>query len=97
MADVGHGEHVLERYGLTTDEVGSCLYAYEGDVLGTLLLDGGAQLLEVEVALEGVVGLGLEALLSHELLYGTAHAGDVGLGGGEVEVHECCLAGLHQC
>ena len=39
VADVGHGKHVLERYGLTADEVGTCLNTYKGDVLGTLFLD----------------------------------------------------------
>ena len=95
MADVGHSKHVFERHGLTTTEVGTRLHTYEGNVLGTLLLDDATQALEVEVALEGVVALGLETLLGHELLYGATHACDVCLSGGEVEVHQCSLSRLH--
>ncbi len=96
MTNVGHGKHILQRYGLTADEVGSRLHANESHSVGTYLLDALTQVLEVEVTLEGVVALGQESLGIHEFLHRTAQSCDMSLGGGEVEVHQCHHTGLHE-
>ena len=88
VADVGHGQHVLQRNGLSADEVRSSLYAHKGHLLRSVSLDGAFQLLQVEVALEGVVALGLQSLLANQLEYLAAAAGNVRFRGGEVEVHD---------
>ena len=96
MADVGDGEHILQRHGLAANEVGARLHTHERHPVGSYLLDALAQVLQVEVALEGVVALGEQALGVDQLLHGAAETGDVCLGRGEVEVHQRHHAGLHE-
>ena len=93
LADV---VHILQGERLAADEVRAGLYAQEGDVLRARLGDEAAQLVEVDVALEGVVARGLYALVAEQLGHGAAEAGDVRLGRGEVEVHRHHVAGLHE-
>ncbi len=95
VADVRDGKHVLQAHRLAADEVGAGLHAHEGDLLRTVVLDGLAEGLEVEVALERVIRLRDETLLVHQLDHFAAQAGDVRFGGGEVEIHQRDHARLH--
>ena len=88
VADIGDGQHVLQAHRLSADEVGAGFHAHEGDFLRAQFLDGLAEFLQVEVTLERIVGLGDETLLVHQFHHFAAQAGDVGLGRGEMEVHE---------
>ena len=56
---LAHVHEVSHREGLSTDEVGRCLHADVGDILLTLGEDQFLQLLDVHVALEGIVALEL--------------------------------------
>ena len=97
VADVGNGKHILEGYGLAANQVGTGLNAHEGYLLRAILLDGLAEGVKVEVALEGVVACRDKSFLVNKLDYLAAKTGDVGLGRGEVEVHQGYHAGLYVC
>ena len=96
FADVGGGLHVGVGNGLTADQVGAGLQADIGHVLRRLLPDAGLQSLQIDVALEGQVALTDQALPLHQLLHAAAQTGDVGLGGGEMVVHDNAVAGLDE-
>lgn len=96
LRQLGGRLHVLIGDGLAADQVRAGLQAQEGHLLRRLLLDAGLQLLKVDVALEGQVALGHQSLIFHQLLHMAAHAGDVGLGGGEVVVHDDAVARLDE-
>ncbi len=57
-------------------------------------MDAGLQLLQVDIALEGQGALADQALVLDQLLHPAAYTGDMGLGGGEVVVHDDAVAGL---
>ena len=96
MADGGGGLHVGVGDGLAADQVGAGLQPDEGDVLRRFTLDAGGQRVQINVALEGQVAVALQTLLLHQLLHAAAQTGDVGLGGGEVVVHDDAVAGLDE-
>ena len=94
--NLGGSLHVLVGDGLTADEVCACLQAHVGNILRTLLLDAGLNLIQVDIALEGKGALGDKALIPDQLLHLAAQAGNMRLGGGEVVVHDHAAAGLNK-
>ena len=97
VTHIGHGEHVLERYGLSAYEVCPGFYAHECYILGAVLPDGFLEYVEVEVALERVVALGFQAFAVDYFYNFASAARYVGFGRGEVEVHDSHRTGLHEC
>ena len=92
----GHIQHVLHGKRLTANQVGTGFDTHKGNMVSTHLFDEGAQTGNIEVALEGVFQVRVEALGDDELLHAATLAGDVGLRGGEVEVHGYHIAFLHE-
>lgn len=84
---------VLQRERLAADEVGAGLHAHVADRLRATLVDEAPQRLDVEVALERMVGGDLEPLGADQLHDLAAVDGDVLLGGGEVVIHRDQRAG----
>ena len=90
------GAAVFKGEGLAADKVGACLEAQEGHV-ALVALNGGLELIQVHVALKEVFACGIDALIAYQLLNPAAALGNVGLGGGKVEVHCNHVAGLYEC
>ena len=93
-ADGGGGLHVFVGDGLTADQVGAGLQTNEGDVGRCFPLDAALQRIQIDVALEGQGAGALQTLGLDQLLHAAAQTGDMGLGGGEVVVHDDAAAGL---
>ncbi len=89
-ADVGHRDR-LSAAGVVGDGDRA-----KGDVLGPGLLDEGLQLLDVHVALEGMVTFRVEGVVDHQVGGTSAAGADVGVGGVEVHVRGDIVAGLYQ-
>ena len=93
-ADGGGGLHVFVGDGLTADQVGAGLQTNKGDVGRCFPLDAALQRIQIDVALEGQGAGALQTLGLDQLLHAAAQTGDMGLGGGEVVVHDDAAAGL---
>ena len=96
VTDVGYGQHIFQRNGLTTNQIGTSLYAYKGYLFGSHTLNRLLQLLQVKITLEGVIALRQQPFLLHQFQHLTSAAGNVGLGGGKVEIHDGHHAGLYE-
>lgn len=91
-----HVHHVGQREGLSADKVRRGLHADEGDIIHAVLLDAAFELLDVDVALEGVVRLELEGVVTQQLGYLATVFEDVGQRRGEVVVHRDNVARLDE-
>ena len=91
-----HIGHVLQREWLTADEVRTRFYTDKCNVLSAVARDAFVEFIQIDVALEGVVALGIETLVDDDLLDASANARDVRLSGGEVEIHRHHAAGLNE-
>ena len=96
FADIRSGLHVGVGDRLAADEVGPRLQAHEGDILRGFLFDALLQLFQVDVALEGEAAFADQALVLDQFLHPSAYAGDVGLSGGKVVIHDDAVAGFDE-
>ena len=94
MADVGHGQHVLQTDGLSANEVRTGFHTHVGHSLRSVFTDSFLQFLQVEISLEGIIALGNKAFLLYQLQHFASTTGHVCLGSGEVKVHDGHHTGL---
>ena len=85
-----------DRERLAADQVRGGLHAHEGDICRAGLVDGGAEPVEVHIALEGARALRVQRLGRVKFQHLAAGQVEMRLGGGEVIVHRHDMAGLDE-
>ena len=93
FAEPGNGEHVGKGDGLAADQVRAGFDADKGD-LPAMLPEDTLELLEIEIALEQLLALLIEALLLQADHVISAAVFDFSDGGSELEVHRNDGAGI---
>ncbi len=94
--DLRHRVDIFHRDGLPAAGVVGDRHHAEGDFLRPGLFDEGLQLVDVHVALEGMVDFGVEGFVDDQVGRASAAGADVGVGGVEVHVRGDIVAGLDQ-
>ena len=90
LLEIGQGER------LAADQVRGCLHADEGDVLRSVLGDDGSELVEVEIAFEGVDARSVQRVVAIDFQHLAAGQFEMGLGGGEMIIHRDDVARLDE-
>ena len=89
MADICNRKHILKRYRLTANQIGSRLYTNESHSVCSNFLNALAQVLKIEIALERIITLWQQTFWVQEFFHGTAKTGDMRFRSGKVEIHKC--------